>query len=226
VGTRGKVAGFTLVELLVAVTILGLVIGVATYGYGLFARQWSGRLGGFDDAQGEYRRVALVVRALEDTLPFVVRDDAGVPGFYFLGREEGLTLVTGSPVFTPGEQAVIRVFREPVADGRWRIVYEEAPLRGVDLRLAGQTLPFSHRLVVADGVARVAFAYYGWASADARARAGEDDVQATPSWSTEFDGLVRRQHPERIALRLGAGEAIVFVPDRADLALRRFGDFR
>ena len=72
-GTRGKVAGFSLVELLVAVTILGMVIGVATYGYSLFSRQWSVRLGGFDEAQGEYQRVALVVRALEDTLPFVVR---------------------------------------------------------------------------------------------------------------------------------------------------------
>ncbi len=225
-GTRGKVAGFSLVELLVAVTILGMVIGVATYGYSLFSRQWSVRLGGFDEAQGEYQRVALVVRALEDTLPFVVRDDAGVPGFYFLGREEGLTLVTGSPVFAPGEHAVIRVFREPVADGKWRIVYEEAPLRGVDLRLAGQTLPFAHRLVVVDGVAQAAFAYYGWESADVRARAGEDGAPATPTWSTEFDGLVRRQHPERIALRLGASQAIVFVPDRADLALRRFGDFR
>ena len=71
-----------------------------------------------------------------------LRDADDRPGFYFLGREEGLTLVTSSPVFSPEQIAVIRVFREPASDGRWNLVYEEAPLTGVLLRRSDQTLPF------------------------------------------------------------------------------------
>ena len=101
-GTHAKVRGFTLIELLIALTIFGMVIGIATYGYSLFSRHWEGRLGQFQRAQDQYQRLDLVVAALENTLPYVVRGPDGAPGFYFLGREEGLTLVTMSPVFSAG----------------------------------------------------------------------------------------------------------------------------
>jgi hypothetical protein len=39
---------------------------------------------------------------------------------------------------------------------------------------------------------------------------------------TEFDGLVARTHPQRIRLKIGTTEAVVFVPERADVSFRRF----
>lgn len=222
-GPRRPVGGFTLVEVLVAVSILGMVIGIATYGYSLFTRQWSGRLGQFDTALARYQRLDLVVAALEDTLPYVVRDERGAPGFYFLGREEGLTLVTTRPVHTPGDLAVIRLFREPAGDGRWNLVYEEAPLGAEQLRRADQQLPFRHRMIVLRGLDRIEFGYYGWRSPDARLRAADEpELALAPAWTTEFDGFERRQHPQRIALRFGAQEAVVFVPERADTAFQRY----
>ena len=217
-----RLRGFTLVELLVAVAIFGLVVGVATYGFSLFSRHWEGRSVGFDRAQFQYQRLDLVAAALEDALPWAVRDAAGAPGFYFLGRDEGFTLVTGSPVFSPGRVAVIRLFREPDGAGRWKLVYEEAPLDGVLLREAGQVLPFAHRMVVLDGLSQPAFRYFGWESLERRLTA--DEVAGPgerPGWFDEYDGLVRRQHPQRIALALDGTEAVFFVPERADAALRR-----
>ena len=80
--------GFTLVEMLVALVVLSLVIGISTYAYSLFARQWDGKLGRFEQAQAEYQRLEWLAAALQDTLPYVVRDDDGQIGFYFLGRDE------------------------------------------------------------------------------------------------------------------------------------------
>jgi prepilin-type N-terminal cleavage/methylation domain-containing protein len=223
---RVRLSGFTLVEILIAVTILAMVIGIATYGYSLFSRDWSGRLGRFASAQGELQRLDLVVRALEDTLPFVVRDPTGEPGFYFLGRDEGLTLVTSSPVFGESNLAVIRLFREAAGGGRWNLVYEEAPLRGASaLRVSTQRLPFQDRMIVLRDLQRLEFAYYGWESPAIRvAAADQPELGLAARWWSEYDGLVRRQHPQRIALRLDGGEAVVFVSERADIAFRRYTD--
>jgi prepilin-type N-terminal cleavage/methylation domain-containing protein len=222
-GTHAKVRGFTLIELLIALTIFGMVIGIATYGYSLFSRHWEGRLGQFQRAQDQYQRLDLVVAALENTLPYVVRGPAGAPGFYFLGREEGLTLVTMSPVFSAGNLAVVRVFREPSGNGKWNLLYEEAPLKGLQLRLASQILPFQHRMVVLRDVPDLAFSYFGWRSIEKRmAVADAPELGYVPEWSTEFDGLVLNVHPQRIAIRIGDSEAVVFVPERADVSFRRF----
>jgi prepilin-type N-terminal cleavage/methylation domain-containing protein len=224
-GTHAKVRGFTLIELLIALTIFGMVIGIATYGYSLFSRSWEGRLGQFQRAQDQYQRLDLVVAALENTLPYVVRGPDGAPGFYFLGRDEGLTLVTMSPVFSAGNLAVVRVFREPAGDGRWNLLYEEAPLEGVQLRLASQTLPFQHRMVVLRDVPDLEFSYFGWRSIEKRmAAADAPELGYQPEWSSEFDGLALNVHPQRIAIRIGESDAVVFVPERADVSFRRFLD--
>jgi prepilin-type N-terminal cleavage/methylation domain-containing protein len=222
-GTHAKVRGFTLIELLIALAVFGMVVGIATYGYSLFTRNWEGRLGRYERAQDQYQRLDLVVSALENTLPYVVRDASGAAGFYFLGREEGLTLVTMSPVFSPGELAVIRVFREAAADGGWNLLYEEAPLAGVRLQLASQTLPFKYRMVVLRDVPDLSFAYYSWRSVDERIAAADlPELGYAPTWLPELDGLVKRVHPQRIALRFAGEEAVVFVPERADVSFRRY----
>jgi prepilin-type N-terminal cleavage/methylation domain-containing protein len=222
-GAHAKVRGFTLVEMLIAIAIFGMVVGIAGYGYSLFSQHWEGRLGRFQRAQDQYQRLDLVVSSLENTLPYVVRDASGAGGFYFLGREEGLTLVTMSPVFSPGDLAVIRVFREPTSDGRWNLLYEEAPLAGVQLRLASQTLPFQHRMVVLRDVPDLHFRFFGWRSLDERLKAqNQPELGLAPEWVSEMDGLVSRTHPQRIALAFGGAEAVVFVPERADVSFRRY----
>jgi len=222
-GTRALARGFTLIELLIALAIFGMVVGIASYGYSLFTRHWEGRLGRFEQAQDHYQRLDLVITALENTLPYVVRDDSGNSGFYFLGRDEGLTSVTMSPVFGAGDVAVIRVFREPAGDGRWNLLYEEAPLAGVQLRRASQTLPFQHRMVVLRDVPDLRFGYFTWSSVDQRlTSADEPELGLKPGWTSELDGLAKRVHPQRIAIGIGATEAVVFVPERADVTYRRY----
>jgi prepilin-type N-terminal cleavage/methylation domain-containing protein len=218
-----RVRGFTLVELVVALAIFGLVVGIASYGYALFSRQWQGWRGGYDRTEARFQRLDLVATALEDAVPWVVRDDSGVPGFYFLGRDEGLTLVTGSAVFSPRAPAVIRLFREPAGNGQWNLVYEEAPLAGVQLRAASQTLPFHNRMIVAHDLPRPTFLFFGWRSLDERTRAEEaSELKLVPRWYTDYDGLKNHQHPQRIAIEFGGTRAVFFVPERADTSLQRY----
>jgi prepilin-type N-terminal cleavage/methylation domain-containing protein len=217
--------GFTLLELLIAIAIFGLVVGIAGYGYSLYSRHWAGQLGHFERTTAGYQRLDLMMAALENSLPYMVRDAQGVPGFYFLGRPEGLTLVTASPVFSPGGEAVIRVFREAAGSSTWNLVYEEAPLAGVTLRFADQVLPFAHRMIVLRGLPTLEFAYYGSPSVDSRFAPTElTGTGRILLWFDEYDGLKTHLHPDRIALKLADGEAVVFVPARIDATLRAFAD--
>jgi len=213
--TPRSLKGFSLLEMLVAITVLSMVIGISTYAYSLFIRQWDGHLGRFDEAQAQYQRLDWLASALEDTLPYIVRDDNGVLGFYFLGREEGLTAVTMSPIFDVGEPALIRVFREADDSGAWRLVYEEAPFAGNLLARADQRMDFRHRLIIARNVPHLKFRYFGWADLQTRMSFGEA-LNVRRSWFDEFDGLQRQFHPEKIELNLGGDAAVFDIPVRAD----------
>lgn len=217
------VRGFSLLEMLVAVVVLSIVIGIATYGYALFIRQWDGHLGRFDEAQAQYQRLDWLTAALEDTLPYLVRDDQDEIGFYFLGRDEGLTLVTMSPIFNTGDPALIRVFREPAEGDTWRLVYEEAPFAGTVLTRANQRMEFRHRLVIARGVPRPVFRYFGWADLQSRLMAGESPADDR-GWFDEYDGLLRRYHPEKIELRFGMDAAVFDVPARVDTLVATYSE--
>ncbi len=213
-------AGFTLIELLIAITILSLVIGLATYSFSLFSRQWSERDLAARWGVSRLQRVELVSRALEDSIPWLVRQKTGAPGFYFLGRDEGFTFVTGSPIFADGVPAVVRLFRERSADGSWQLVYEEASLRGLSLQSVDQQLPFKHRLIVIDRRSEIGFRYYGWESLEAKSASG-DDFSIKPLWFTEYDGLVRVQHPQSIAIDMGDFESVFEIPSRSDAVLNQ-----
>ena len=213
--TPRALKGFSLLEMLVAMTVLSMVIGISTYAYSMFIRQWDGHLGRFDEAQAQYQRLEWLATALEDALPYLVRGDDGVPVFYFLGRDEGLTLVTMSPIFGVGEPALIRVFREPDEEDAWKLVYEEAPFAGTLLVHPDQRMDFRHRLVIARGLPRPVFRYFGWTDLRSRVTV-EESLSAERLWFDEYDGIVRQFHPEKIELRLGREAAVIEFPVRVD----------
>lgn len=221
--TPRTLRGFSLLEMLVAITVLSIVIGISTYAYSLFIRQWDGHLGRFDEAQAKYQRLEWLSAVLEDTLPYVVRDDEGQLGFYFLGRDEGLTFVTMSPIFGVGEPALVRIFRETDENGTWKLVYEEAPFAGTLLVRADQRMDFRHRLVIARGLPRPAFRYFGWASLGSRLTI-EDLSPERRSWFAEYDGMQRRFHPERIELQLGSDAAVFDVPARSEALVAAYAE--
>lgn len=207
------ISGVTLVELLIAMAISTLVIGLATFSFSLFTRDWKGRTTGFEREAAQAQRLDLLSGALEAAVPWLVRDQKGRFGYYFLGRPEGLTLISSDPVFGGGAPAVIRVFREYDADGKLQLVYEQASLLGVVLSNADQNLPFKNRMVIVKGLRKLDFRYYGWESMVDRVSA-DADAGRKPVWTTEFDGLRRMEHPLRIALDIDDGEAVYFMPER------------
>jgi len=221
--TRVTPRGMTLIELLIALSILSLVMALASYGFSLFAGYWERGRDAFEKSSGRLQRLALVTQSLESSIPWMVKDAQNDIGFYFLGRDEGVTFVTTEPVFASRGLAVVRLFRERDGVQKFRLVYEEAPLFGINLERADQILPFRHRLVVLSGLDSLSFRFFGYSSAAERGL-GMDDERATNAatrWFTTFDGLKAGVNPLRVELLINGMEFRFDIPSSGDVSAAR-----
>jgi prepilin-type N-terminal cleavage/methylation domain-containing protein len=209
--------GFTLVELLIAMTIMLVMLILSGTAYQLYTASWQKDLSRIEKSYQQFRYSELLLDAMQAILPLSVTDQ-GMQAYYFLGREEGFTAVTYAPLYHTGFPAVIRIFREQNESGSYRLVYEEASLQHTVLKSADQVLPFSYRQIIADNLTGLAFSYFGWESLNARAASQNEfgtGVNNEPKWYSEFDALNRRLHPEKIKIVLNDFNLEFAIADRS-----------
>ena len=204
---RLRQQGFTLVETLIAMVILMSLIFTANYTYSFYTRYWSGKLGQFDQSLFTARGLLQLKQAVESAIPYVVRGEGDDVGFYFLGRDEGFTLVSASPIFgsTEHSSSVIRVFREQ-ENGHYQVVYEEAPLSRELLVDLEQELTFTNRLVLFKTEQPISFDYYGWPNRNARYSQTTDANKRL--WRAIYDGAKTDIQPLAIRMHIGEQSAI------------------
>lgn len=201
--------GFTLIEMLIATVLLLMVLATANYTYAFYNQYWNGRLGHFDRTVFTAKSLMQTQMAIESAIPYVVETEVkGKYGFYFLGRDEGLTLVSASPIFSKvaNASAVVRIFREKTESG-YQLVYEEAPLDEQLLLSLDQELEFNYRVVTLTGKNQIEFSYFGWPSREDRY--GLKPNSGLRQWFSEYDSARSRMQPLKIKIEID-GEALVF----------------
>ena len=205
------ISGFTIIELLIALTIMMMmmVIGVTTFSF--LADAWKKQRGNFDDYFSDYQTLNLVLSATENTRPYYITEN-GEPAFYFLGRDDGFTAVTSNSVTRPGRMAVYRVIAE-YNDQQWQLIYEEAPLNFV-LSSLDQSLPFNFRRVVLSDSNPIVFEYYGWENLQVLS---SDATDVNKQWFKDYDGAERALHP--LSVKVTQGD-FVWRFDISDISLR------
>lgn len=202
-------SGFTLIEMLIATVLLLMILATANYTYAFYNQYWNGRLGHFDKTLFNARSLMQTQMAIESAIPYVVETkDKSSYSFYFLGRDEGLTLVSASPIFSKvaSASAVVRVFREQTENG-FQLVYEEAPLDEELLLKLDQTLDFNYRVVMLTEKNNIKFSYYGWPS-----RSDRYSLIPNPAkrqWFDAYDAAKTKIQPLKVKIEID-GEAMVF----------------
>jgi type II secretory pathway component PulJ len=216
-------SGFSLVELLLALSIMFAVLVLAATAYQLYTSSWKRDLSNIEQSYQRLRFHELMLDALQGIIPLAVTESAenNKIGFYFLGREEGFTAVSASPIYNAQAPAVIRVFREQNENGSLRLVYEEASLVTQPLVYANQELPFNYRQVLLDNLTSLEFSYYGWFNRQARVESMDGfSTEIKKGWYKDYDGLIRQFHPDLIRINIDGFEMQIAVPNRTDLGLR------
>jgi prepilin-type N-terminal cleavage/methylation domain-containing protein len=177
--------GFSLVELLISLAIVSLMMAFATISFNQYSEYWTRQLGEFEESHAKLKLFNQFSQTIEKSLPLMVKDKDDKWGGYFLGRDQGFTLVTQAPIFSSHTgYAVVRIFEESTLEGQLRLVYEEAPLNNELLRFS-QPLDFRYRTVIARANL-IKFEYLGWKSYQERF-SGQLQSEIAPSWYNEID---------------------------------------
>ena len=74
-----KSTGFTLVEMLITMSILSMVVLAGSSAFGFFAQQWDGHLGKFDQSMSSSRNIMLVQEVLDNLMPYMAYDSKDQP---------------------------------------------------------------------------------------------------------------------------------------------------
>lgn len=212
--------GFTLIELLISMAILFVLLALSMFGYQLFTSQWQKNNQRAELAYQQLRHYELFSNAMHGIVPYVVKSDNST-GFYFLGREEGFTAITQTPIFNTSAPAVIRVFRETKDSGGFQLVYEEASLKEQPLVSAEQSLPFSHRLVLIPQLDSITFRYYRRVLSDIELNDQGDTVKKF-EWVFAHDGLETKKHPHQLEVNLAGFSWFFSIPDRHAIMKSRY----
>lgn len=179
--------GFTLLELLISMSLLSMVVLIGSSSFALFSDRWDGQLGRFDDLVQETRSILLVQDVLDSLLPYVAYDDRGKPFIYFEGNRNGFVAVSSRSVFSDGNFSVARLSAIQNTDLTFDIVYDEWPMDRSLLVSTDQTLDFSAPVILFESVADPKFQYFGWSNVEQRTL--DDGLEASPEWSGTYNGL-------------------------------------
>lgn len=191
-----KIKGFSLVEMLVAMTILSMMTLIASSMFATFANKWEGQLGKFDKMASVTKSSLAVFDIINNITPYVVQLSNGRVAPYFEGNENGFVAVSQRSLFNGATPAVVRLSAVQDADFKYQLLYEEWPMYNSNQLQVGAVLPFSPPVQLESQLADIRFNYYG-AEKEAEVFSMFTEV-VKKSWSTTYNALETSVQPEKI----------------------------
>ncbi|WP_372767927.1 type II secretion system protein J [Pseudoalteromonas sp.] len=192
VAVKLKKSGFTLIETLLASSILMMVLYAGYLGYAQYSERWDKRVEYFWKQAGKNLGLSSLVRVIESTSPYIVTLNGNKKGIYFQASERKLSFVSDSPIFSNRSALVsVEVVDE---DDFQKIVYRETSLSSILFISAEQNVLWEYEVVIAEKLKHVRFSFLGWESLTAaiEAKQPEQKVKALPIWYNTHD-LAKRQ---------------------------------
>jgi general secretion pathway protein J len=149
--------GFTLLEMLVALTLLGFVILGVQNGVSFGARAWESERPRQSDIQRGQAVRNLLTAVLERAYPLAVRHDNDEPTIAFNGAERTLSLVSDAPRAVPDRgKHLVELELRPTGN-RYELVMRWHPLQGSTPEEIGADV--SGEVTLLRDVSDVSFAY-------------------------------------------------------------------
>ncbi|GMT42949.1 MAG: hypothetical protein IEMM0002_1360 [bacterium] len=108
--------GFTLLELLIAITLLAAMLGIIAGGFHLSIRAWEAGGKRLENRQELTESVNLLKRLIKSAMPvmYIADRDKNQNRIAFIGEEESATFVTAAPRLHPPEDAAGFLFVQRV----------------------------------------------------------------------------------------------------------------
>jgi prepilin-type N-terminal cleavage/methylation domain-containing protein len=204
-----KDKGFTLIELMIAITILSLLLFTGSYSYSLMSERWNKELGQFSSSAKTSKNLALLQRLLEGVQPYVVVDSKKTPSFFYIGDKTSLLAVSRAGLFSGQYPEIFRLSTITKENGNVDLLYQSASTEEILLTGTTQNITFSREMILFNDLDQVIFSYYGWPHL--YQKNAVDKKGKVPLWSERYSGIDNQLMPEKYAIRLiKAGKALSF----------------
>lgn len=177
-GASNPQRGFTLLELLVSMTVMSLLTATIVFGWRIAASSWERA----DEHLQRSRTVLEANRVLEEQLasmlPYQAMTEATGPEWFFQGEPRSMRFVSRYSLSERAASGLYRIEYEIVeqSDGTRQLLMNESPIRsrdelgalitGSEMSEEGRTLTFvpfartSNSMVLMDGLQDVRFEYF------------------------------------------------------------------
>lgn len=206
--------GFSLVELLVALTIFSLVIFIATFAYKNFSRYWEDNLGHFDRSFAQAKGINILQSSIADTMAYVLQNEQQIAFHYFEGGASVIRAIRQKSVVAPEYPAAYELKVKPSESnpGQLALIYSETPFNRENYLQPSKWEEYSYQLELLSNIEDLNFSYYGLANyKDLFGSEGDALVAALPQWFGLYSGEDTQLMPLLVRVQLRSkGELFSF----------------
>lgn len=203
---KNKSTGFTLIELMIAISILTMLLFMGSYVYQMLASRWDKELGTFNQSAKQTKNLILTKNLLQGVHPFIIMNkEARVekPAFFFIGSNDSLLSVSRAGLFNQEYPEIFRLKALEKDNGLFDLVYQSVSTKNILLLSAQQEITFEHQVTLLSDITEIKFHYLGWNGFMERGRADEDNT--VPIWRDSFSGIDNQLLPEKMTVYVNQG---------------------
>ena len=198
-----KSRGFTLIELMIAISILSLLMFTGTYAYQLFMSQAEKSLGTFEVTAVEMKNFSLLQDLVIGIQPYIIWEknhESRKPTFFFEGHEHSLLSISHSGIYSTDNLEIFRLSAQAKENGKTDLIVQTLSSDNLLLLDSEQELLFENELVLFRNLDTVEFSYYGWNHFMEESEAIESNKDANPIWHNQYSGLAAQMIPEIVKI--------------------------
>lgn len=192
--------GFTLIETLIASSILMLILYAGYFGYAQFSERWDKRVDFYWQQTNQNLGIASLARVIESTSSYVVELENKKSVLFFLGERNGLSFVSDSPIFSDGS-AIVNV--EVIgSETEQKLVYRETSLSSFLFTSVQQEITWEYEVVLSEGLRDLSFIFLSWDNLAhvIEAKLPDSNVGKEPTWNQSHEPKTRQVLPVTIKL--------------------------
>jgi len=193
--------GFTLIELMLATSLLMMVMFSGYYAYSLYSQKWQKRVQVFWHSTEQATALDSLHKVLTSVLPYIVNGKNDKASIFFKGTNTDVSFITSSAIFSV-EPALVQLSLEAIPNSNhYNLLYQEQSIKHSLVLDIDHQAQWQHEIILLSNIADFNISYFGWQSFEQAIKQFNSDTfvkKESPVWYQNHESDISRLLPEQI----------------------------